>query len=94
MKIKISDPVIISRGPTFEEAGWGTYQFPYLCRLQDGRLFYGYAESSDTIDAYGAERGAFVSSDSGATWKRVKERDYFSLIGIPMENGETVQFIE
>lgn len=94
MKLRISDPVVISRGPTYEEAGWGPYQFPDLFMLPDGRILCAFADSSDTIDAYGAERACFISADMGATWERARERDYYAQIGIELENGERVHFIE
>jgi len=94
MKLRLSDPVIISRGPTYEEAGWGAYQFPDLFRLPDGRILCAFADSSDTIDAYGAERGCYVSADNGATWERARERDFDSVVGLLLDNGDRVQFIE
>lgn len=54
MRLIFSEPVIIDRGPTYEEAGWGPYQFPHLYRLDDGRILYAFADSGDTIDAYSA----------------------------------------
>jgi len=94
MKIKISEPVVIARGPSYEECGWGPYQFPDLFQLPDGRIMCAFADSTDTVDAYGAERACFVSSDRGATWERARERDFDTVVGIQLDNGDRVQFIE
>ena len=69
MKLRISDPIVVSMGPESEKTPWGAYQFPDIERLADGRLMIAFADSSDTIDAYGAERGCYVSSDEGITWE-------------------------
>lgn len=94
MRLIFSEPVIIDRGPTYEEAGWGPYQFPHLYRLDDGRILYAFADSGDTIDAYGAERKCFVSADNGKTWESVRERDFMHKWGMPLDNGDRISFIE
>lgn len=94
MKLRISEPVIISRGPSYAEAGWGPYQFPHLYRLDDGRILCCFADSSDTIDAYGAERKAFVSADNGKTWEQVKERDFLNKFGVRLDDGDLINFFE
>ena len=68
MKLVISDPVVVVAGPESATTDWGVYQFPDIERLSDGRLMIAFADSSDTIDAYGAERGCYVSGDEGKTW--------------------------
>jgi len=94
MQLHISEPVVVAMGPDSRTTGWGVYQFPDIFRLPDGRLMCAFADSGDTIDAYGAERGCCVSSDGGATWERARERDFDSVVGIPLDNGDRVQFIE
>jgi len=94
MKLVMSDPVVVAAGPESDKTGWGVYQFPDIERLSDGRLMIAFADSSDTIDAYGAERGCYVSSDEGVTWEKANERALDPLRGILLDNGERVQFIE
>lgn len=94
MKLIISDPVVVARGPESAETGWGVYQFPDIERLTDGRLMIAFADSSDTIDAYGAERACFVSADEGKTWERGHERSLDPLRGLLLDNGDRVQFVE
>ena len=94
MKLKISEPVVVARGPESAITGWGVYQFPDLERLADGRLMIAFADSSDTIETYGAERCCFTSSDEGKTWQRANERALDPLRGVPLNNGDRVQFIE
>lgn len=94
MKLKISEPVVVDRGPDSAVTGWGVYQFPDLERLTDGRLMIAFADSSDTIDTYGAERRCFTSSDEGKTWQKANERALDPLRGLLLDNGDRVQFIE
>lgn len=94
MKLKISEPVVVARGPESAITGWGVYQFPDMERLADGRLMIAFADSSDTIETYGAERGCFTSSDEGKTWQKANERELDPLRGIQLDNGDRVQFIE
>ncbi len=94
MKLVISDPVVVAAGPESAKTGWGVYQFPDIVRLSDGRLMITFADSSDTIDAYGAERGCYVSSNEGKTWEKANERALDILRGILLDNGDRIQFIE
>ena len=94
MKLRISDPVVVAAGPESAITGWGVYQFPDVERLCDGRLMIAFADSSDTIDAYGAERGCYVSCDEGKTWEKANERSLDPLRGVLLDNGDRVQFIE
>lgn len=94
MEIIFSEPVIIDQGPTYEEAGWGPYQFPHLYRLDDGRILYAFADSGDTIDAYGAERKCFVTTDNGKTWEPARERDFVNKWGMALDNGDRIAFVE
>ena len=94
MKLKISEPVVVAAGPESATTGWGVYQFPDIERLVDGRLMIAFADSGDTIDAYGAERGCYVSTDEGKTWEKAHERSLDPLRGILLDNGDRVQFIE
>ena len=94
MNLRISEPIIVSAGPESATTGWGVYQFPDLERLADGRLMIAFADSGDTIDAYGAERLCFTSADEGKTWQKANERSLDPLRGVLLDNGDRVQFIE
>lgn len=69
VKLSFGNPVVIASGPSFEEIGWGPYQFPAVQRMPDGRLVCNYHMVDDTTEAYGLERGWAVSEDNGQTWK-------------------------
>ena len=94
MKLVISDPVVVAAGPESATTGWGVYQFPHLDRLSDGRSMVAFADSGDTIDAYGADRGCYVSSDEGKTWEKANERALDPLRGLLLPSGDRIQFIE
>jgi len=94
MKIKISEPVVIARGPSYEKCGWGPYQFPHLYPLEDGRIVCVFADSPDTIDAYGAECACFVTEDQGKTWKRDRVKHFERFMGMKLDNGDYLQFLE
>lgn len=94
MRLKLSAPVVVAAGPESAMTGWGVYQFPDIERLTDGRLMIAFADSSDTIDAYGSERGCYVSGDEGKTWNKANERTLDPLRGLLLDNGDRVQFIE
>ena len=94
MKLRISDPVLISMGPDSRTAGWGPYQFPDLLVLDDGRLFCAFNDRPDSEVAYGTERRAFVSSDMGKTWEAVKESDYDLEFGVTSATGDKLRFDE
>ena len=93
MHIKLSDPVIVSRGPNAETAGWGAYQFPDLWQMPDGRLLYSFHNAADSVTEYGAEPVFCVSEDKGKTWKQVQRNDIDHLMGLQLPNGDLLRFI-
>lgn len=93
MRIKLSDPVIVSQGPNAETAGWGAYQFPDLWKMPDGRLLYSFHNAADSVTEYGAEPVFCVSEDQGKTWKRVQRKEIDHLMGISLPNGDLLRFI-
>jgi len=94
MKLNISDPVIISMGPDSRTAGWGPYQFPDLFKLPDGTLMCAFNNFADSETAYGTERSCFVSADNGATWIQAMEKDFASVSGLLLPNGDRIRFYE
>ena len=75
IKLSFGKPRIVAQGPTYEEAGWGTYQFPSISRMDDGRVVLSYHVVPDTTEAYGLERNWAVSSDDGSSWSEVSTEE-------------------
>jgi len=93
MGIKLSEPVIVSRGPNAETAGWGAYQFPNLWQMPDGRLLYSFHNAADSVTEYGAEPVFCVSDDKGKTWKQVQKKEIDHLMGLQLPNGDLLRYI-
>lgn len=93
MKLRISDPVVVAMGPDSRTSDWGAYQFPWISRLADGRLLYGFNDCADSEAAYGSEPGCRISDDNGKTWKPARAGDYNTLNGMKLPNGERIEFI-
>lgn len=68
VRLSFGQPVIAAQGPTWEEAGWGSHQFPAIRALPDGRLALAYHIVNDRAEDYGLERGWALSSDGGESW--------------------------
>ena len=75
IKLSFGKPRIVAQGPTYEEAGWGTYQFPSISRMDDGRVVLSYHVVPDTTEAYRLERNWAVSSDDGSSWSEVSAEE-------------------
>ena len=88
MKLILSDPVVVAMGPESENGGWGTYQFPDIYKIDDGRLVYTFSNSIDSERAYGSKPGCRVSNDSGATWKHAEVDDFRGQLGVKLPNGD------
>lgn len=88
MKLRFSDPVVVSMGPDSRTAGWGPYQFPNLFVLDDGRLVYTFNVGADSETAYGSEPGCYVSADGGRTWSPRREKDFSGKLGVKLPNGD------
>ncbi|OQB51891.1 MAG: hypothetical protein BWX97_01770 [Firmicutes bacterium ADurb.Bin146] len=71
VKITLDKPHIVSLGPTVEEAGWGTHQFPAINTDDDGNIGISFHGAKDLIEAYGTEPYLNISYDKGCTWKEV-----------------------
>lgn len=92
MRIKLSEPVIVSMGPDATTAGWGAYQFPYLWKIPDGRLLYTFHNAADSVTTYGSEPICCVSSDGGKSWQQVPKKEIDHLQGLQLPNGELLRF--
>ena len=94
MKIKLSDPVVISMGPESETTGWGPYQFPELTKTKDGRLLCSFNVGEDSVTAYGNPRPYFISSDRGQTWTQIPKDQALPLQGVTLPNGDVLTYLE
>ena len=75
MKVKISDPVIVAMGPSYEEVGWGPWQFPSAGFSDDGRVMVGVHVEQDSAETFGVDRLWFASEDKGDSWYPVSAEE-------------------
>lgn len=75
IKLSFGKPAVVSYGPTYAEAGWGTHQFPVIRRLPDGRIAASFHIVGDTTEDYGLEKGWAVSSDGGQSFAPVSPQE-------------------
>lgn len=94
VRITMSDPVVVGRGPKTVESAWGPYQFPMLYEMNDGRLLYTYETSPDDAVTYGSPVVCCVSDDKGATWQEVPEETVDTQKGVKLPNGDRIFFPE
>ena len=94
VRITMSDPVVVGRGPKTVESAWGPYQFPMLYKMNDGRLLYTYETSPDDCATYGSPVACCVSDDNGATWTEVPEAEVAAQKGVQLPNGDRIYFPE
>ena len=93
MKINISEPVLVSMGPSSLTAGWGVYQFPTVDKLDDGSLLVTFASAADNESTYGSTPGSCISRDDGKTWEPIANIERFEAErGIRLPNGDRVSF--
>lgn len=90
MKLRFSDPVVVSRGPDARFAGWGGHQFPNICKLDDGKLVYTFNICADSETAYGSKPGCCVSTDGGKTWTADDPDNYTGQLGVKLPNGDVL----
>ena len=92
MKLKISDPIVVSRGPDSRTAGWGPYQFPSLSLLPDGRIVCTHSVGADSCTEYGKKvsGNCHVSEDGGLTWTPADEDEFRLTWGTLLPNGDRI----
>ncbi len=93
MKLKLSEPVVVTQGTDSRTAKWGSYQFPRIEKLEDGRLFYSFNLCDDSEAAAPVPPGCFLSEDNGKTWTQINASDAPKNRGIKLPNGEAVRFV-
>lgn len=89
--VEVGEPVVICRGPTWEEAGWGPYQFPRAFVLDDGRIAVSVHVSKDAITNYADPYRWFVTSDGGVTWQET-DASIADRCGVKTAEGDIVSF--
>ena len=96
MKLKISDPIVVSRGPDSRTAGWGPYQFPSLSLLPDGRIVCTHSVGADSCTEYGKKvsGNCHVSKDGGKTWTPADEDEFRLTWGTLLPNGDRIREAE
>ena len=87
----VGGPKVLCQGPTWEEAGWGPYQFPTAYVLDDGRVAVSVFVSKDSFTHYGDPCRWFVTSDVGESWQEVSP-SIADRCGVKLPNGERVSF--
>jgi len=84
-------PRVVCQGPTYEEAGWGPYQFPAAYVMEDGSIAVSVFISRDAITNYGDPCRWFVSSDGGERWREVPPT-IADHCGVKLPTGDRVSF--
>ncbi|MDD3092770.1 MAG: sialidase family protein [Clostridia bacterium] len=91
VKLTLDEPVIVSLGPTVEEASWGTHQFPAINTDDTGNIGVTFHGAKDLIEAYGTEPCLYISKDKGKTWEEVDSKDVHNTktrFGIKLPNKD------
>ena len=87
--LEVGDPVVVSRGGSYETLGWGPWQFPSLSLTERGDVLCSWARGEDSIEGYedsvGGDSSGAVSEDGGRTWRRQTSAD--RAIGVPTADG-------
>ena len=90
LSMEIGDPVVVLQGGTWDECGWGPYQFPTLSRTRNGFIRYtcNGPAARDDIDGYEGEALPFgrISEDGGDTWRELTQAD--EPCGAPLPDGK------
>ena len=93
--LSVGEPVPVLSGGTWQEFGWGPYQFPGLRNTRNGHILCTCTGPAavDDIDGYEGQNDdaevrlpfGRVSEDGGATWREVRAEDV--PMGVVMANG-------
>ena len=74
-QLEIEDPVIVSQTGTYEDLGWGPWQFPGLFATDKGNILCTWNVGVDSVAGYeesldGHLFGGMVTEDGGKTWRK------------------------
>lgn len=88
--LEIEDPVIVSQTGTYDDLGWGPWQFPQLAFTDEGNLFCCWNTGVDSVAGYEESKDChlqgMVTEDGGKTWRKRTDADRAK--GYPMANGK------
>ena len=59
--LELEDPVVVGQGGTYEDLGWGPWQFPSLCLTERGHVLCTWARGEATIEGYEDSIGGDLS---------------------------------
>lgn len=74
-RLRFDEPVAVAMGPTWEEIGWGPWQFPSIGMGDDGTIYTSCHSGKDSALDYGKESFWFASTDGGETWKPTTSKE-------------------
>lgn len=85
----LGDPIVVAQGPSFDEVGWGPWQFPEIYVTEDGKVVVTLAMGLDSHMEYEVPKKSFISSDGGVTWNVAEDVFLYGegYTAIMMENG-------
>lgn len=90
-KVKLGKPIMVAQAE--EEESWGYFQFPSICRSDNGRLIVSWQMNADSHKAYGqGVNGRVMSRSKGKTWEPLDQK-YFIRGGmsVQLNNGDVIQ---
>lgn len=94
--LEIEDPVIVSQTGTYDDLGWGPWQFPQLAFTDEGNLFSNWNTGVDSVAGYEESKDShlqgMVTEDGGKTWRKCIPTDRRK--GTPMGNGKEYFFAD
>lgn len=96
VSLKMGEPVIVKTGVAYHSDPWGSYQFPLLRRLPDGRIVVQYHAGADTCEAYGQEKLWSVSDDEGRSWRELSPSEVSNVtafFGERLPSGKYIDYI-
>ena len=85
IRIRLGESRVVAYGKSFDEIGWGAYQFPALRNVKGG-IGISWSMSPDSADAYEGAAGTAVSADGGTSW-HAPRKDQILYSDVRMQNG-------
>lgn len=91
--VKFGKPVVVAQAD--QEEKWGYFQFPTICRSEDGKLIVSWQMNEDSHKAYGkAPKGRAMSRDEGKTWEPLDEKYFIKGdMSLTLRNGDVLQIV-
>ena len=92
-RLRFDEPVAVAMGPTWEEIGWGPWQFPSIGMSDDGTIYVSCHSGKDSVLDYGKESYWFSSKDGGKTWEKADPKDAPKCF-TKCPNGDRIRSVE